>query len=83
VSALERMLSINDDGNDSDDSRIDDSQWVRCDKCVLNITDKMIIENGDELTDKHIQMAQYLLKCFDWGSLKHFEAAKMCHWMHS
>ena len=63
VSVLERVLSVNDDGSDSDDSRIEDSQWVRCDKCVLNITDKMIIENGDELTDKHIQMAQYLLKC--------------------
>jgi len=39
------------------------SGLIRCDKCVLNITDKTIIEIGDKLTDKHIQMAQYLLKC--------------------
>ena len=59
VNVLERVFS---DGSDSDDNGSNDSEWVRRDKSVLSITDKMIIESGDELTDQHIQMAQYLLK---------------------
>jgi len=62
MSIVEKVFSVNDDGScsDSDDN---DSVWVRCAKCVLNAEDKMTVEIGDELTDKHIQMAQYLLKC--------------------
>ena len=63
MSVLEGILSVSDDGSDSDDSIGKDSQWVRCAKCVLDITDKTIIEHGDELTDKHMQIAQNLLKC--------------------
>ena len=63
MSILEGILSVNDDGSDSDDSTSNDCQWVRCAKCVLDITDKTIIEHGDELTDKCIQLAQNLLKC--------------------
>jgi len=55
-------LSANDGGSDSDDSTGKDSHWVRCAKCVLDITDKTIIEHGDRLTDKQIQIAQNLLK---------------------
>jgi len=62
VSVLERVLSVNDEGSDSDESRIDVSEWVKCDKCMLDVTDKKIFESGDKLTDKHIQMSQYLLK---------------------
>ena len=54
MSVLEGILSVSDDGSDSDDSTGKDSQWVRCAKCVLDITDKTIIEHGDELTDKRI-----------------------------
>ena len=60
MSVLEGILSVSDDESNSDDSTGKDSQWIRCAKCVLNIT---IIEHGDDLTDKHIQMAQNLLKC--------------------
>ena len=59
MNVLERVFS---DGSDSDDNGSNYSEWVRRDKSVLSITDKMIIESGDELTDQHIQMAQYLLK---------------------
>ena len=37
------------------------SPWVSCGKHTLNIADKMIIKSGGELTDKHVQMAQYLI----------------------
>ena len=63
MSTLEGVLSKNDDGSDSDFSTSNDSQWVRGAKCVLDITDKTLIEHSDELTNKHIQMAQNLLKC--------------------
>jgi len=31
-------------------------------KCVLYVTDKLLIENGFELTDKHMQFAQNIIK---------------------
>ena len=43
--------------------RIVSSPWVSCGKHTLTIGDKIIVESGDEFTDKHIQMAQYLIKC--------------------
>ena len=45
MSIQEGILSVNDDGSDSDDSTGKDSQWVRCAKCVLDISDKTIIEH--------------------------------------
>ena len=33
------------------------SVWVTFEKCVLYATDKLLIENGSELTDKHIHFA--------------------------
>ena len=36
--------------------------WVRHGKLTLKLVDKAAIELGDELNDKHIQMAQYLAK---------------------
>jgi len=41
VSVLEMVLSVNDDGSDSDDSRINVSG---CNKCRLDVNDKEIIE---------------------------------------
>ena len=40
----------------------EDDMWVKCDRQILYIANKEIIESGLELTDKHIQYAQYLLK---------------------
>ena len=36
--------------------------WVTHGKLTLKLVDKEAIELGDELNDKHIQMAQYLAK---------------------
>lgn len=36
--------------------------WVRCHRGVLSNSDKGILQNGDELSDKHIQFAQKLIK---------------------
>ena len=36
--------------------------WVQCDVCTLNFEDKEIIDTGMELTDRHIQYAQQLVK---------------------
>ena len=36
--------------------------WVTFRKCVLNVNDKLLIENGFELTDKHTQFAQNIIK---------------------
>ena len=45
MSALDGILPVSDDGSNLDDSTGEDSQWVRCAKCVLDITDKTIILN--------------------------------------
>ena len=47
---------------DSDSTTEDIDVWVKCDRQILRIADKEIIETGMELTDKHIQYAQYLIK---------------------
>ena len=38
------------------------SVWVTFERCVLYTTDKLLIENGSELTDKHIHFAQSIIK---------------------
>ena len=47
---------------DSDSTTEDIDVWVKRDRQILRIADKEIIETGMELTDKHIQYAQYLIK---------------------
>ena len=64
MNALEKILTVTD--NDSDQEESTDtvsSPWVSCGKHTLNISDKIVVESANELTDKHIQMAQYLIKC--------------------
>ena len=64
------MMVVNDGSNDS--------QWIHCDKCSLNIIDKGIIENGDQLTDKHTRYIAIQI------SKKHqFPLVGGCHGMHS
>jgi len=36
--------------------------WVRCHRGVLSFNDKATLQNGDELSDKHIQFVQKLIK---------------------
>jgi len=36
--------------------------WVQYDRRRLNVNDKIILQRGDELSDKHIQFAQKLIK---------------------
>ena len=36
--------------------------WVQYDRTRLNLNDKIILQRGDELSDKHIQYAQKLIK---------------------
>ena len=36
--------------------------WATFGRCVLHVSDKVLIENGTELTDKHIQFAQCMIK---------------------
>ena len=36
--------------------------WVQCDRTWLNLNDKIILQRGDELSDKHILFAQKLIK---------------------
>ena len=36
--------------------------WVKCDTCVLNVKDKETVDTGMELTDRHIQFSQHLIK---------------------
>ena len=40
----------------------DADTWVRCHRGVLSFNDKVILQNGGELSDKHIQFAQKLIK---------------------
>ena len=40
----------------------DADTWVRCHRGVLRFNDKVILQNGGELSDKHIQFAQKLIK---------------------
>ena len=64
MNGLEKILTVTDDDSDLEESAdIVSSPWVRCGKHTLTIDNKIIVEPGDELTDKHIQMAQYLIKC--------------------
>jgi len=55
-------LSNNEDPATSDLTHDDPDVWVRHGKLTLKLVDKAAIEKGDELNDKHIQMAQYLAK---------------------
>ena len=36
--------------------------WAKCDRHMLKNADKEVIETGMELTDRHIQYSQYLIK---------------------
>ena len=47
------------------------SVWVTFEMCVLYTIDKLLIENGSELTDKHIYFAQSIIKsqCPSLGGL--------------
>ena len=54
MTILEKVFTVNDDHGS------DDSQWIQCNKCSLNITDKVIIEDGDQLTDRH---TKYIVIC--------------------
>ena len=64
MNALEKILTVTDDDSDPEEiADIDSSPWVGCGKHTLTIGDKIKVESGDEFTDKHIQMAQYLIKC--------------------
>ena len=36
--------------------------WVKYDTCVLNVIDKEIVDTGMELTDRHVQFSQHLIK---------------------
>ena len=46
----------------SDHSSEESTVWVTIGRCVLHVTDKLLIENGSELMDKHTQFAQNLIK---------------------
>jgi len=64
MNVLESVLNVTNDNSDSEESANSASSlWVSCGKHKLNIADKMIVESGGELTDKHVQMSQYLIKC--------------------
>ena len=47
---------------DSDNTTEDIDVWIKCDRQILRIADKDITETGMELTDKHIQYVQCLIK---------------------
>jgi len=36
--------------------------WIQYDRKRLNLNDEIILQRGDELSDKHIQFAQKLIK---------------------
>ena len=36
--------------------------WATFERCVLLVSDKVLIENGEELTDKHMQFTQCMIK---------------------
>ena len=36
--------------------------WTTFERCVFQVSDKVLIENGAELTDKHMQFAQCMIK---------------------
>ena len=36
--------------------------WVTFERCILHVGDKLLIESGKELTDKHIHFAQSMVK---------------------
>ena len=36
--------------------------WATFERCVLLVSDKVLIENGEELTDKHMQFTQCIIK---------------------
>ena len=46
----------------SDHSSEESTVWVTIGRCVLYVTDELLIENGSELMDKHMQFAQNLIK---------------------
>ena len=50
------------DSDDTEDDTMEADVWVKCDRYILKNADKEIIETGLELTDKHIQYLQYLIK---------------------
>ena len=50
--SLKTMFKTNDDAN----------IWIKCHRGLLSLNDKEISQKGDELSDKHMQFAQKLIK---------------------
>ena len=51
--------------NDQDeviDNLNESAVWVTFDRCSLQVSDKVTIETGEKLTDKHINSAQLIIK---------------------
>ena len=56
---LSATVSCTGDAKEDD---VEDDLWVKCGRHTLKKADKEIIESGSELTDRHIQYAQQLIK---------------------
>ena len=67
------QISLNDSTLKSSKSTVQSSQlsnpppdqsavWTAFERCVLQVSDKVLIENGAELTDKHMQFVQCMIK---------------------
>ena len=54
--------AVNEDIATSSTEDLTHDVWVRHGKLTLKLVDKAAIKLGGELNDKHIQMAQYLVK---------------------
>ena len=59
LSSSTRYITLADDGCPVNEPQ---DVWVTHDNLSLSLTDKAVMEQGEQLTDKHMQMAQYLAK---------------------
>ena len=58
--AVEEILS--DDDTFPEQYGGNHTLWITFDRYILQMTDKAVLEHGEELGDRHIQMAQPIIK---------------------
>ena len=58
--AVEEILS--DDDTFPEQYGGNHTLWITFDRYILQMTDKAVLEHGEELSDRHIQMAQSIIK---------------------
>jgi len=56
------MLALNDHNEVTDSSLNHSAVWVTFDRCTLLVSDRITIETGEQLSDKHINLAQRMIK---------------------